>query len=205
MTDLYAVTISPAAMCDLFEAERDRTGNLPPNYAANPGAAVPVVRKDEDGERTVELMRWGLPAGHGAKPVAAIHSIDDPRWPDLVKPRHRCLIPANAFSEGDEHQWFARDESRTPFAFAGVWLPAEAGGKDARGLCAILVNSVNGLTASEGQQPMPVVLTEDEWGEWLDGDNEEARSVLKPPAEALLTVVSTGEERDPPASRMGYQ
>jgi putative SOS response-associated peptidase YedK len=205
MTDLYAVTISPAAMCDLFEAERDHTGNLPPNYAAAPGSAVPVVRKDEDGERTMELMRWGLPRAQGGKPVAAIQTIDDPRWPDLVKPAHRCLIPANAFSEGDDHNWFARDESRTPFAFAGVWLPAEPDAGNARGLCAILVNGVNGLTATEGEQPMPVILTEDEWDEWLDGDNEEARAVLKPPAEELLTVVSTGEERDPPASRMGYQ
>jgi putative SOS response-associated peptidase YedK len=137
--------------------------------------------------------------------VAVILSIDDPRWPDLARPSHRCLIPANSFSEGAEHQWFARDETRTPFAFAGVWLPAEVGAKDPRGLCAILVNGINGLTASQGEQPMPVVLTEEEWDEWLDGDNEEARAVLKPPSDELLTVVSTGEERDPPASRMGYQ
>jgi putative SOS response-associated peptidase YedK len=90
MTDLYAVTISPAAMRDLFEAERDLTGNLPPNYAAAPGSTVPVVRKDEDGERMVELMCWGLPAAQGGEPVAAIQSIDDPRWPDLLKPAHRC-------------------------------------------------------------------------------------------------------------------
>jgi putative SOS response-associated peptidase YedK len=205
MTDLYAVTISPAAMCDLFDAERDHTGNLPPNYAAAPGSAVPVVRKDEDGERTVELMCWGLPTAQGGEPVAAIQSIDDPRWPNLVKPAHRCLIPANAFSEGDGHNWLARDESRTPFAFAGVWLPADPHAGNARGLCAILVNGVNGLTASEGEQPMPVVLTEDEWDAWLEGDNEEARAMLKPPAEELLTVVSTGEARDPPESRMGYQ
>jgi putative SOS response-associated peptidase YedK len=86
-----------------------------------------------------------------------------------------------------------------------VWLPAGPNAGNARGLCAILVNGVNGLTASEGEQPMPVVLTEEEWDEWLDGDNEQARAVLKPPAQELLTVVSTGEERDPPASRMGYQ
>ena len=205
MTDLYAVTISPAAMCDLFEAERDRTGNLPPNYSAAPGAAVPVVRKDETRQRTVELMRWGLPTRGGEAPVTEIRDIGDPRWPDLVKPEHRCLIPANSFSEGDDHHWFARDQTRTPFAFAGVWLPAEPDAKDARGLCAILVNGVNRVTAAQGEQPMPVVLTEDEWDEWLDGDNEQARAVLKPPPEELLTVVSTGEERDPPVSRMGYQ
>jgi len=202
MTDLYAVTISPAAMCDLFEAENDRTGNLPPNYSAAPGALVPVVLKDETGgQRTVELMRWGLPASAGEAPVTAIHDISDRRWPDLVKPEHRCLIPANSFSEGRARNWFARDEIRTPFAFAGVWLGTSRGGHRR---FAILSSDVNRLAGADAQ-PMPVVLTEDEWDEWLDGDNEEARAVLKPPAEELLTVVSTGEERDPPESRMGYQ
>jgi putative SOS response-associated peptidase YedK len=200
MTDLYAVTISPAAMCDLFDAEHDRTGNLPPIYSAAPGALVPVVRKDESGERTVELMRWGLPSGSHAA-ATEIRDIGDPRWPDLVKPEHRCLIPANSFSEGRARKWFARDETRTPFAFAGVWLAADDGGHLR---CAILTSDVNRLAGADAI-PMPVVLTEDGWDDWLDGDNEEARAVLKPPTEQLLTVVSTGEERDPPASRMGFQ
>jgi len=201
MTDLYAVTISPAAMCDLFEVEHDRTGSLPPNYSASPGTLVPVVRKDEAGQRVVELMRWGLSASGGEAPVTEIRDIGDPRWPDLVKPEHRCLIPANAFSEGRARNWFARDETRTPFAFAGVWLAADRAGHRR---FAILANDRNKLIGA-GAHPMPVVLTEDEWDEWLDGDNEEARAVLKPPPEELLTVVSTGEERDPPESRMGYQ
>jgi len=201
MTDLYAVTISPAAMRDLFEAEHDRTGDLPPNYSAAPGALAPVVLKDENGQRTVELMRWGLPVSGGGRPVIELHDICDPRWPDLVKPEHRCLIPANSFSEGRARNWFARDETRTPFAFAGVWLAARAG---EHRRFAILASGTNSL-AGGGARAMPVVLTEDEWDDWLDGDNEEARAVLKPPAEELLTVVSTGEERDPPESRMGYQ
>lgn len=201
MTDLYAVTISPSAMCDLFEAEHDRTGNLPPNYSASPGALAPVVRKDENGERTVELMRWGLPVGGGGAPVTELHDICDPRWPDLVKPEHRCLIPANSFSEGRARNWFARDETRTPFAFAGVWLATKIG---EHRRFAILAKDASSL-AGDGAHPMPVVLTEDEWDDWLDGDNEEARAVLKPPPEQLLTVVSSGEERDPPESRMGYQ
>ena len=200
MTDLYAVTISPAAMRDLFEAEHDRTGNVPPNYSAAPGALAPVVRKDENGQRNVELMRWGLPVGGGGTPVIELHDICDPRWPNLVKPEHRCLIPANSFSEGRARNWFARDETRTPFAFAGVWLAAGNG----QHLRFAILASGTGSLAGAGH-PMPVVLTEDEWDEWLDGDNEEARAVLKPPGEELLTVVSTGEERDPPESRMGYQ
>jgi putative SOS response-associated peptidase YedK len=201
MTDLYAVTISPAAMRDLFEAEHDRAGDLPPNYSAAPGALAPVVLKDETGRRTVELMRWGLPVPGGGAPATEIHDICDPRWPGLVKPQHRCLIPANSFSEGRARNWFARDETRTPFAFAGVWLAAGAG---AHRRFAILGSSAN-MFAGARAQPMPVVLTEDEWDDWLDGDNEQARAVLKPPPEELLTVVSTGEERDPPESRMGYQ
>ena len=201
MTDLYAVTISPDALRDLFDAEHDRAGNVPPNYSAAPGTLAPVVFKDEAGRRTVELMRWGLVAPGGETPVTEIRDIGDPRWPGLVKPQHRCLIPANSFSEGRARNWFARDETRTPFAFAGVWLPSDAG---QHRRFAILASGANTLAAARAR-PMPVVLTEDEWDDWLDGDNEEARAVLKPPADELLTVVSTGEERDPPESRMGYQ
>jgi len=201
MTDLYAVTISPAALRALFEAEQDRTGDIPPNYSAVPGTLAPVVLKDESRRRTVELMRWGLPVARGGTPVIELHDICDPRWPDLVKPEHRCLIPANSFSEGRARNWFARDETRTPFAFAGVWLSA---GVSEHRRFAILASGTNTF-AGAGARPMPVVLTEDEWDDWLDGDNEEARAVLKPPPDALLTVVSTGEERDPPESRMGYQ
>jgi putative SOS response-associated peptidase YedK len=201
MTDLYAVTISPAAMRDLFEAEQDRTGDIPPNYSAAPGALAPVVLKDENGRRTVELMRWGLPVAGGGEAVIELNDICDPRWPHLVKPEHRCLIPANSFSEGRARNWFARDETRKPFAFAGVWLATESG---THRRFAILAGSTNSF-AGAGARPMPVVLTEDQWDDWLDGDNEEARAVLKPPPEELLTLVSTGEERDPPESRMGYQ
>jgi putative SOS response-associated peptidase YedK len=201
MTDLYAVTISSAALRDLFEAEHDRTGNLPPNYSAAPGALAPVVLKDENGRRTVELMRWGLPIAGGGTPVTELHDISDRRWPDLVKPAQRCLIPANSFSEGRARNWFARDETRTPFAFAGVWLRAEIGEHRRFAILASGANLLNGGRT----HPMPVVLTEDEWDEWLDGDNEEARAVLKPPPDKRLTVVSTGEERDPPESRIGYQ
>jgi putative SOS response-associated peptidase YedK len=207
MTDLYAVTISPAAMLELFSAKHDRTGNLPPNLAVLPGAAVPVVRKDTDGERAIELMRWGLPnpEGKGGNPLATIADIGDARWRDCLGPDQRCLVPANAFSErhdaGSEPHWFARDESRTPFAFAGIWMPAKGG----HTFFAILTTEANALVRPIHAEGMPVVLGEDDWEIWLAGDADAARALLRPAPEDLLHIVATGEERDPPESRMGYQ
>ena len=207
MTDLYAVTISPAAMLDLFAAKHDRTGNLPPNLAVTPGAAVPVVHSDSDGERAIELMRWGLPdpQGKGEEPVTTIGNID--AWRDSLTQAHRCLVPANAFSErheteGEPH-WFARDESRTPFAFAGIWLPAGAG--DDHALFAILTAEANALIGEVRAGDMPVIVAEDDWESWLEGDTEAALALLGPAPEDFLKLVATGEERDPPESRMGYQ
>jgi putative SOS response-associated peptidase YedK len=200
MTDLYAVTISPAAMLDLFKAKHDRSGNLPPQLAVVPGGAVPVVRIDTDGERGIELMRWGLPV-KGDKPLATIADAGQ----DFPKPERRCLVPANAFSErhdtGTEPHWFARDESRTPFAFAGIWMPADGD----HPIFAILTTEANALVRPIHAAGMPVVLTEDDWDIWLAGDAGAACALLRPAAEGLLSLVATGEERDPPESRMGYQ
>jgi putative SOS response-associated peptidase YedK len=48
-----------------------------------------------------------------------------------LKPENRCLVPANSFAEyapetnpetkKKDVVWFALNEDRPPFAFAGIW------------------------------------------------------------------------------------
>jgi putative SOS response-associated peptidase YedK len=55
---------------------------------------------------------------------------DWPEWlgvPWLCKTENRCLVPVTAFCEPDNSQgsrsvwtWFAKDEARLPFLFAGI-------------------------------------------------------------------------------------
>ena len=44
-----------------FGAKHGRLGNLPPLPGIFPDYMAPAVRVDRDGERTADMMRWGLP------------------------------------------------------------------------------------------------------------------------------------------------
>ncbi|MDF2812796.1 MAG: putative response-associated peptidase [Microvirga sp.] len=49
------------AIRDLFRVGRDLTGNLPPLPGIFPDYMAPIVRTSRDGERVLEMMRWGFP------------------------------------------------------------------------------------------------------------------------------------------------
>ena len=100
--------------------------------------------------------------------------------------------------------WFAIDESRPPFAFAGIWRrwtgsrgPMSAPIEGEHLLYSILTCAANDLVRPIHAKAMPVVLTkEDEWDCWLGAPVEEALTLQRPlPAEAMR-VVMTGEKED---------
>ena len=86
-----------------------------------------------DGEREMIMMRWGmpLPLKFGGAPVTNIRNMASPHWRGWLKPESRCLVPVNSFSEHapvpdpmtkkKDVVWFALNEDRPPFAFAGIW------------------------------------------------------------------------------------
>jgi putative SOS response-associated peptidase YedK len=212
MPTLYAITTNPAALADLFAADADRAADLPPQYAVLPGHTAPVVRNDAEGQRAIEPMRWGLPDPMGgAEPLTALHDIADPRWRERLIPEYRCLIPATAFCEyaepGREPHWFARDQARTPFALAGIWMPV-TGGTPNNGLqlvFALLTTIPNDVVQPVNAEAMPAIIAEDDWSTWLEGDLDAALALIRPAPSDAVILVATGEERDPPESRMGYQ
>jgi putative SOS response-associated peptidase YedK len=61
MCNLYSLTKSQQAICDLVKAIRDLTGNMPPLPAIFPNSRAPVVRTAQDGIRELRMMRWGFP------------------------------------------------------------------------------------------------------------------------------------------------
>ena len=59
--NLYSMTRAQDAMRKLFGVKNDRTGNLPSLPGIFPDYLAPVVRVDRDGERVMDMMRWGFP------------------------------------------------------------------------------------------------------------------------------------------------
>jgi putative SOS response-associated peptidase YedK len=119
-------------------------------------------------------------------------------------------VPATAFSEYTDStpkicHWFARDEARTPFAFAGIWRPwtGTRGTKanPATGehmLFSFLTTEPNEVVRPIHAKAMPVILTEDNWDLWLEGEALDALALQRPAPLELLRVVSIGPRQDPP-------
>jgi putative SOS response-associated peptidase YedK len=79
------------------------------------------------------MMRWGMPPPPrtGGPPVTNIRNTSSPHWRGWLKPENRCLVPFNSFAEYEPEPnpetkkkdvvWFALNDDRPLFAFAGIW------------------------------------------------------------------------------------
>jgi putative SOS response-associated peptidase YedK len=97
-----------------------------------PDFRAPVVRNTGDADEMV-MMRWGMPPPPrtGGPPVTNIRNTSSPHWRGWLKPESRCLVPANSFAEyapepnpetkKKDVVWFALDDTRPLFCFAGIW------------------------------------------------------------------------------------
>ena len=128
MCNLYSATTNQEAIRALFRVDTDLTGNLPPLPGIYPDYAAPVVHVSE-GERTLSMMRWGMPSSQKAlfdatakradklrakgKPVdfdtllrmepdggtTNIRNTASKHWKRWLGPESRCLVPFTSFSE----------------------------------------------------------------------------------------------------------
>jgi len=61
MCNLYSLITPQAEIRASFGVSTDRADNLPPLPGIFPDQRAPVVRVTEDGERVLEMFRWGIP------------------------------------------------------------------------------------------------------------------------------------------------
>jgi putative SOS response-associated peptidase YedK len=131
MCNLYSITKGQAAIREFARAMQDTTGNLPPLPGIFPDRMAPVVQVGRDGGRELTTMRWGMPPpppNFGNRPVTNVRNLKSPYWRAWLEPGWRCLVPATSFCEYTDGRpkvphWFALDDSRPLFAFAGIWRP----------------------------------------------------------------------------------
>jgi putative SOS response-associated peptidase YedK len=125
--NLYSITRTQEAMRRLFRAKRDLTGNFPGLPDVFPDIMAPVIHTAPHGERELSLMRWGFPPppNLGKVPVTNVRNLKSSYWRGWLKAEWRCLVPATSFCEWTDSRpkvthWFALDERRPLFAFAGI-------------------------------------------------------------------------------------
>lgn len=211
MCNLYSLILGQAAIRAFTQAMQDTTGNMPVLPGIFPDMMAPVVYVTRDGDRELAMMRWGFPSppNVGGRPVTNVRNLKSAYWRSWLKHEWRCLVPATAFCEYDERHgkrptWFALDDSRPLFCFAGVWRvwSGTRGTKAApvdgeHRLFSFLTTDANALVAPVHPKAMPVLLTTPEaCTAWLTGSIEELIDMQRPLPDDALQIVATGKRKD---------
>ena len=187
MCGRYTLTTPVEVLAEEFGV----TGPLPevsPSYNIAPTQEVAAVLVD-DGERRLEMLRWGLipfwadDPGIGSRMINARSETvpEKPSFRRAFKER-RCLVLADGFYEwkraddNGKQPYHIRMKDRRPFAFAGLWENWRRGGEEIRS-GTILTTEANNLV-EEIHNRMPVILAPEDHELWLDRDMWEADLLL---------------------------
>ena len=161
-----------------------------PRYNVTLTQVMPVVAEGTPGPE-IRGMMWGLVPFYERKkpqrrmlPNAKAETAETLTAFKHSVARRRCLVPANGFYEWQTmgklkfpHLFTLKDEE--PFAFAGIWEPAEGDLPETYG---ILTTAPNELVAPIHHR-MPVILTQETMPRWLGGEPlpaEEYRALTQP-------------------------
>ena len=197
MCGRYTLRTPVDSLVERFKID-EYPSSIRPSYNIAPTQEVAAV-VEEDEERKLELLRWGLIPFWAKDPDIGSRMInargetvsEKPSFRKAFKAR-RCLILADGFYEwqkidNGKQPYHVRMKDASPFAFAGLWEIWNGDGDEVR-TCAIITTEANDLM-SEIHHRMPVILHPEDYEMWLDPSFEEKEplsALLKPyPDEAM--------------------
>ena len=168
---------------------------IEPSYNIAPSTFEPIVRLNEDGERELALLRWGLVPfwAKDSKPsyttinARAETACTNATYREAMKKR-RCLVPADGFFEWKKLEAKTKQpyaialKDGAPFAFAGLWeCWRSKDGAEILETFSIVTTDPNELmTGLQIHDRMPVILAPSDYARWLDpGD------LQRPPTDML--------------------
>jgi putative SOS response-associated peptidase YedK len=181
--------------------------NLRPRYNIAPTDEVPVIRQRREpaGERSLQLLRWGLVAPWEKDLSGGPRCINARAETLLEKPtfkkpfqRRRCLVAADGFYEWRKEgklriPHFIQREDGDVFAFAGLWdrwWPA-AGDRERYVDTFTIVTTAANARLQPLHDRMPVILDPADYARWLDPEahpEELRRHLLRPAPNDLLAI-----------------
>ncbi|WP_347259116.1 SOS response-associated peptidase [Methylocaldum sp.] len=194
MCGRFAQYTDPRRLARRFEILETeiRVFDARPRYNVAPTQPVLAVRLDDEGERELVALTWGLLpfwAKESKLPYSTLNAraetvAEKPAYRQPFRKR-RCLIPTDLFfewrAEGTGKQPFAIGlQSGEPFALAGLWDRWDGEGQRIES-CTIIVTVANPLMATIHDR-MPVILPPSTYDVWLDPKTplETAKALLQP-------------------------
>lgn len=173
-----------------------------PRYNIAPSRKILAVGQSEQGKRSSAWLRWGLKP-HWFRQDQSDYKMINARAETMFKKpafraasrKRRCLIPASCFFEwqmqeqGNKQPFCICPQKGDIFAFAGIWEYREgADSQDTSYTCAIVTTRANEALLPLHNR-MPVIITRENYGLWLDKSVQEPRflkNLLEPlPSESL--------------------
>jgi putative SOS response-associated peptidase YedK len=150
------------------------------------------------------------PPQFGAAPITNVRNTNSPHWRRWLDTANRCLVPATSFSEWEDTKpkktpvWFARDESRPLFVFAGIWTTwrGTRGTKadpvmGEHNLYGFLTTDANRVVWAIHPKAMPVILTNaEEMDVCMNAPWAEAMSLQRLVSNESIMIVVKGEKTD---------
>jgi len=194
MCGRYTLMKEKAELEGYFDAVMEDFESFGPNYNVAPSHRMPVVGANKDGRRTIKPFRWGLlPFWAKEEKVsysminARGESVDNKKSYKRSFERKRCLVPANGFYEwkgpkGDKTPYYIYPTHDELFAFAGIYNVWQSPDGKKVPTYSIITTEAN-TKMSKLHDRMPVMLVQEEFGEWLDPTNHNTtalKDLLKP-------------------------
>jgi putative SOS response-associated peptidase YedK len=173
-------------IAEAFQAHVDLEAlYLDPEDDIAPGSMQPVVHMNQDGERQIEMMRWGFKLPDRLLFNARSEGIERANfWKESFRTR-RCIVPADSFYEwqkvrgGKNPKYEFGVTNREPFGMAGLWAPwknQKTGGWEQT--FAILTGEANTV-----MQPVhdrqPTILEPRDYAEYLENSDRPPVHLLR--------------------------
>jgi putative SOS response-associated peptidase YedK len=192
------------AIVDGLNTPDSRISRVSPRYNGAPGQELMVIRENHDtGERSLDLLRWGLiphgcddPSG-GRKPInAKAETVARlPTFRDAYA-RRRCIVPVDGFFEwqstgGTRRPYAVAMRDGSPFAIGGLWENCQSpAGIWVRTFC--IITTPANVMVSRIHDRMPLILARGDLDRWLGSDKNPADLLRSyPSADMRMWPVST--------------